>query len=56
MGEERNVYKILMGKNQKKRDHWEDQSIDGRMGWESILGRLGGGSVDWNQLVQDRDR
>jgi hypothetical protein len=29
MGEERNVYRILMGKSE--RDHLEDQGIDGRM-------------------------
>jgi hypothetical protein len=40
----------------KERDHLEDQSIDGRMGSESILGRLAGGSVQWIQLALDRDR
>jgi hypothetical protein len=30
MGEERNVYKVLMGK--PKKDHFEDQGVDGRMG------------------------
>jgi hypothetical protein len=39
MGQERNVYKVLMG-NQKERDHLEDQGIDGRMGSELFLGRL----------------
>jgi hypothetical protein len=29
--------------NPKKRDHLEDQGIDGRMGSELILGRLAGG-------------
>jgi hypothetical protein len=42
MGEERNVYKSLIG-NQKERGHLEDQGIDGRMGSEWILGRLAGG-------------
>jgi hypothetical protein len=43
-----------MGKP-KERDHLEDQGVDGRMGSEWILGRLGGG-VDWIKLAQDRDR
>jgi hypothetical protein len=42
MGEERNVYRVLMG-NQKERDQLEDRGIDGRMGSEWILGRLAGG-------------
>jgi hypothetical protein len=39
IGEERNVYRILMGKP-KERDYLEDQGEDGRMGSEWILGRL----------------
>jgi hypothetical protein len=42
MGEERNVYKVLMGKPQEE-GHMGDQGIDGRMGSEWILGRLAGG-------------
>jgi hypothetical protein len=42
MGEERNVYKILMGK-QEERDHLEDKGIGRSMGSEWILGRLAGG-------------
>jgi hypothetical protein len=42
--------------SQKERDHLEDQVVDERMGSEWILGRLAGGSVDWIQLAQDRDR
>jgi hypothetical protein len=39
--------------NQKKRDHLEDQGIDGiRM----ALREIGWRSVDWIQLAQDRDR
>jgi hypothetical protein len=33
----------------------EDQGVDGRMGSESVLGRLAGG-VDGIQLAQDRDQ
>jgi hypothetical protein len=36
MGEERKVYKVLVG-GQKERDHLEDQGVDGRMGSEWIL-------------------
>jgi hypothetical protein len=40
MGEERNVYKVFMGKPEGK-SHLEDQSVD-RMGSKCILGRLAG--------------
>jgi hypothetical protein len=55
MGEERNVYRILMGKPDGKgplgrpRRRWED-------GIRMDLRKIGWGSVDWNQLAQDRDR
>jgi hypothetical protein len=39
------------GRNQKERDHFEDQDVDGRMGSEWILGRLPGGGVECIQLV-----
>jgi hypothetical protein len=42
MGEERNVYKVLMG-NPEGKNHLEDQGVDGRMGSEWILERLAGG-------------
>jgi hypothetical protein len=55
MGEERNVYRVLMGKPEGKRPlgrprrRWEDEfSMD--------LREIGWGSVDWIQLAQDRDR
>jgi hypothetical protein len=55
MGEERKVYKVLVGKPEGKRPlgrprrRWED--------WvEWILGRLAWGGVDWIRLFQDRDR
>jgi hypothetical protein len=37
MGEERNVYGVLMGKPEGKND-LEDQGVDGRVGSEWILG------------------
>jgi hypothetical protein len=55
MGEERNVYKVLMGKPEGKRPHgrprhrWED-------GIRMDLKKIGWGSVEWIQLAQDMDR
>jgi hypothetical protein len=55
MGEERNVYKVLVGKPEGKRPlgrprrRWEDGS---RMD----LREIGLGGVDWIRLSQDRDR
>jgi hypothetical protein len=55
MGEEMNVYRVLMGKRGGKRPlgrprrRWEDGiRMDHR--------EIGWGSVDWIQLVQHRDR
>jgi hypothetical protein len=54
MGEERNVYKVLMGKPEAKRPlgrprhRWED-------GIRMDLREIGWGSVEWIQLAQDRD-
>jgi hypothetical protein len=41
MGEERKVYRVLMGK-QKEREHLEDQGVDGRVRSEWILVRWAG--------------
>jgi hypothetical protein len=55
MGEERKVYKVLVGKPKGKRPlgrprrRWED-------GIRMDLREIGLGSVDWIQLAQDRDR
>jgi hypothetical protein len=55
MGEERNVYKVLIGKPEGKRPlrrprrRWED-------GIRMDFRKIGWGSVDWIQLAQDRDR
>jgi hypothetical protein len=54
MGEERNVYRDLMGKPERKRPlgrprrRWGD-------GIRMDLREIGWGSVDWIQLAQDRD-
>jgi hypothetical protein len=55
MGEERNVYRVLMGKTEGKkplgrpRRRWED-------GIRMDLRETGWGTVAWIQLAQDRDR
>jgi hypothetical protein len=55
MGEERKVYKVLVGKPEGKRTlrrprrRWED-------GIRMDLGEIGLGGVDWIRLSQDRDR
>jgi hypothetical protein len=55
MGEERNVYRVLMVKPERKRPlgrprrRWED-------GIRMDLREIGWRSVDWIQLAQDRDR
>jgi hypothetical protein len=55
MGEERNVYRVLMGKPDGKRP-----LVRPRRGWEDgirmDLREIGWGSVDWIQLAQDRGR
>jgi hypothetical protein len=55
MGEERKVYKVLVGKPEGKRPlgrprrRWED-------GIRMDLREIGLGDVDWIRLAQDRDR
>jgi hypothetical protein len=55
MGEERKVYKVLVGKPEGKRPlgrprrRWED-------GVRMYLKEIGLGGVDWIRLAQDRDR
>jgi hypothetical protein len=55
MGEERKVYKVLVGKPEGKsplgrpRRSWED-------GIRMDLGEIGLGGVEWIRLAQDRDR
>jgi hypothetical protein len=54
MGEERKVYKVLVGKTEGKRPlrrprrRWED-------GVRMDLREMGLGGVDWIRLAQDRD-
>jgi hypothetical protein len=55
MGEERKVYKVLVGKPEGKRPlgrprhRWKD-------GVRMDLREIGLGGVDWIRLAQDRDR
>jgi hypothetical protein len=53
MGEERKLYKVLVGKPERKRPL-------GRLTWEDgnrmDLREIGLGGVDWIRLAQDRDR
>jgi hypothetical protein len=55
MGEERQVYRILLEKPERKRPlgrprhRWED-------GIRMDLREIGCGGVEWIQLAQDRDR
>jgi hypothetical protein len=55
MGEERKVYRVLVGKPEGKRllgrprRRWQD-------GMRTDLKEIGWGSVEWIQLAQDRDR
>jgi hypothetical protein len=55
MGEERKVYKVLVGKPEGKRALERP-----RRRWEDVirmdLREIGLGGVDWIQLAQDRDR
>jgi hypothetical protein len=55
MGEERTVYKVLVGKPEGKRPLGRP-----RRGWEDEiridLGEIGLGGVDWIRLAQDRNR
>jgi hypothetical protein len=55
MGEERNVYRVLVGEPEGKRPlerprrRWED-------GIRMELSEIGWGGVEWIQLAEDRDR
>jgi hypothetical protein len=54
MGEERGVYRVLVGKPEGKRPMWRPRHrwVDIRMDLQEV----GCGYVDWIGLAQDRDR
>jgi hypothetical protein len=37
-------------------DHLEDRSVDGKIILKWIFKQWDGGSMDWNDMAQDRDR
>jgi hypothetical protein len=55
MGEDRGVYRVLVGKPEGKRPLWRP-----RRRWEDNIKmdfqEVGGGLGDWMELTQDRDR
>jgi hypothetical protein len=55
MGEERNVYRALMGKPEGKRP-LERPKRRWSYGIRMDIREIGWGSVDWIDLAQDRDR
>jgi hypothetical protein len=52
MGEERGVYRVLVGKPEE-RDHWGVPDIDGRI---ILRKEMGCGGMDWIGLAQERHR
>jgi hypothetical protein len=55
MGEEKNVYRVLVGKPEEKRPLGRPRHI-WKGGIRMDLMETGWGSVEWFQLAQDRDR
>jgi hypothetical protein len=55
MGEERNVYRVLMGKPEGKRPPLGTSRRRWKDGIRMDLRETGWGSLDWIQLAQDRD-
>jgi hypothetical protein len=54
MGENRNVYRILVGKPDGK-SHWEDLDVGGWTILKWIL-EIGWNGMDWIDLAPDRDQ
>jgi hypothetical protein len=56
MGEERKVYKVLVGKPEGKRPLGRPRCSRWEEGVRMDLREIGLGRVDWIRLAQDRDR
>jgi hypothetical protein len=56
MGEDKDVYTVLMGKPEGKRPLERPRPTPWEDGIRMDLMEIGWGSVDWIQLAQDRDR
>ena len=54
-GEGGGVQRVLVGKPEGKRPSGRS-SVDGRIMLKWIFMKVGGGSGDWMELAQDRDR
>ena len=48
-GERRGIYRVLVGKPERPRRRWEDNT-------KMDLQEVGYGDMDWIELAQDRDR
>jgi hypothetical protein len=55
MGERRGVYRRGWG-NLRKKNHFEDSGVYGRINSKIDLREVGCGGVDWIELAQDEDR
>jgi hypothetical protein len=56
MGERRGAYRVLVGKSEGRRPHFEGPSVDGRIMLKWILEKLDGVGMDWLNMTEDRDR
>jgi hypothetical protein len=50
------AHKVLVGGNQRERDHWGDQDVGGRIILRCIFRKWDGGCGEWMELAQDTDR
>jgi hypothetical protein len=55
MGERRGLYRVLV-RNLRERGHLEDPGIEGRTILRWIFRKKDGGSMNWTDMAQDRDR
>ena len=50
------VYTEFWWGNLREREHFEHPGVDGRIILERIFSKWDGGSMDWVDLAQDRDK